>query len=152
MKNSMILITLAALFTITASATEPTFPFVGSLELGTDFDTPTCAVSNALGSQPGETYFAESHEGKAIMKIDGKIVEFKQKSEMGLWNFMKQDEEVNAVYVSGDWTVEIKGRVSDACEANEECEYTDMTLDSLKLSQKGGVSLTFTKLSGGCGV
>lgn len=130
------------------SVAPPSLPDVTGLELGKDFDTPTCSFAN----EKGVTIFADTYDYGPVMKLDGQIAQFRLlENEKGLWDYQKQDEQISTKYVYGDLTIEIKGKVVDACEENEEgCEYTEMKVDAVLTN--GTDSKEFKELTGGCGV
>lgn len=122
---------------------------IGYLDLGKDFDTPTCAVGDAKG-----TIFAIPYDTKTVMKLNGKLVEFKLGAgEKSLWDFRGKNTNVDTLYysVEGTYWLHVKGTVLHSCQGEEVCEYVDMDLNVL-FGDGSGEPKALSGLEGGCGV
>jgi hypothetical protein len=145
------------LFSVSALAGEPkiasNLPKVDVLELGVDFDTPTCDASTKAGTYFAVSYDQDVTQRVGAMKLDGKKVEFKLAGgQKDLWDYETAGVAIQTKYVSGNLTLELNGQVTKDCSDpnDDSCEYVEMTLDATL--SNGVDSVDLKGLTGGCGV
>ena len=140
---------IAAISIVATSAFAASLPTVGELEIGTDYDTPTCDV----GVEGKSAIFAAPYDLQPMMKLDGRLVSFKLATgATDLWDYQKQDQAIDTTYVSEEGlSLRIQGQIDDACEADEEgCEYVTMKVKATLTN--GEETRVMENLVGGCGV
>lgn len=119
------------------------------LDLGKDFDTPTCAVGDDKG-----TIFAVPHDTETVMKLNGELVEFQLgNSQKSLWDYNKKNQSIDTIYYSktGTYWLRLTGKVLHSCAGEEICEYVDFKVNAM-FGDGSGEPVEIKDLDGGCGV
>ena len=127
---------------------------IGEVEVGKDFDTPTCSVGLPSTNQIGfVTYFAAPHDTAPVINVNGQVVELElAPGQRSLWDYQTNGEMISTKYVGGKVSVELRGVVKDSCEQGEQgCESTDLTIDTMTV-KSGSDEAVMKNLMGSCGV